>query len=103
MKTNPRTYPLLFGTDAFADNAWKNFQILPQELKQFHPKLVEKPFIVALNKADLGIEKAEKAFKAKKQEYIATSAITGIGLKDLKKALGKLVPDKRKKNTGWGK
>ena len=48
-------------------------------------------------------EKAEKAFKAKKQEYIATSAITGIGLKELKKALGKLVPDKRKKNTGWGK
>lgn len=103
LKHIERTYALLFVIDAFDDNAWKNFQTLRKELKQFHPKLVEKPFIVALNKADLGIEKAEKAFKAKKQDYIATSAVTGIGLKELKKALGQLVPDKRKKNVGWGK
>ncbi len=103
LKHIERTYALLFVIDAFEEDAWEKFQTLRTELEKFHPKLVEKPFLVALNKADLGIEKAEKAFRAKKQPFISTSAVTGIGLQDLKKALGGLVPDKRKKASGWGK
>ncbi len=103
LKHIERTYALLFVIDAFEEDAWEKFQTLRAELEKFHPKLVEKPFLVALNKADLGIENAEKAFRAKKQPFISTSAATGIGLQDLKKALGNLVPDKRKKASGWGK
>ncbi len=103
LKHIERTYALLFVIDAFDENAWKNFQTLRKELKKFHPKLVEKPYAIALNKSDLGIEKAEKAFSAKKEKFISTSAITGDGISELKRILSQLVPDKRKKSFGWGK
>ena len=103
LKHIERTYALLFVIDAFDENAWKNFQTLRKELKKFHPKLVEKPYTIALNKADLGIEKAEKIFKSKKENFVSTSAVTGEGVKELKKILSNLVPDKRKKAVGWGK
>ncbi len=103
LKHIERTYALLFVIDAFEEDAWDKFETLRTELEKFHPKLVEKPFLIALNKADLGIENAEKAFRQKKTPFISTSAVAGTGIEELKKALGKLVPDKRKKSTGWGK
>lgn len=103
LKHIERTYALLFVIDAFEDDAWKKFQTLKKELKKFHPKLLEKPYLIALNKVDLGIEKAEKDFKAKKEKFICTSAISGAGTKELIKELSGLVPDKRQKTIGWSK
>lgn len=103
LKHIERTYALLFVIDAFEEDAWDKFETLRTELGKFHPKLVEKPYLIALNKADLGIENSEKAFRQKKIPFISTSAVTRTGIEELKKALGKLVPDKRKKSTGWGK
>lgn len=103
LKHIERTYALLFVIDAFEKDAWQKFQTLCKELKNFHPKLVEKPYVIALNKSDLGIEAAVKKFKSKKENFIVTSAMSGEGIRDLVKALSDLVPDKHKKYSGWSK
>ncbi len=65
------------------------------------PKLAEKPYVIALNKKDLGIDAALKVFEKKKEKVIVTSAMTGDGCKELTIALDKLVPNKHKRATGW--
>ncbi len=103
LKHIERTYALLFVIDAFEEDAWQKFQTLRKELENFHPKLVEKPYVIALNKSDLGIEAAIKKFRSKKENFIVTSAMSGEGVRELVKALSDLVPDKHKKYKGWGK
>jgi GTP-binding protein len=72
-------------------------------LHEFHPKLSEKPYIIALNKADLGVEETLKIFKEHGELPIVTSAISGEGCESLKLALDKLVVPKNKKAAGWAK
>lgn len=103
LKHIERTYALLFVIDAFEEDAWKKFQTLRKELGDFHPKLVKKPYVIALNKSDLGIETAVRKFKAKKEKFIVTSAFSGEGIRELIQALSDLVPDKQKKYKGWSK
>jgi GTP-binding protein len=86
-----RTRALLFVIDAFEENAWKSFCLLKKELEAFHPKLLEKQFVIALNKSDLGISKAKKEFVKHKQAFIETCALSGDGCADLTKALGAIV------------
>mgnify|MGYP003537368485 FL=1 len=92
---------MLFVIDSFEEDAYQKFLILKQELKEFHPKLAEKPYVIALNKADLGNEEALKTFKENGEKPIVTSAITGEGCETLKLALDKLVIPKQKKSSGW--
>ncbi len=103
LKHIERTYALLFVIDAYEDDAWKKFQTLRKELKSFHPKLVEKPYVIALNKSDLGIDSAVRKFKAKKERFIVTSALSGEGIRELTQSLSDMVPDRHKKYKGWGK
>ncbi len=103
LKHIERTYALLFVIDAYEDDAWKKFQTLRKELKNFHPKLVEKPYVIALNKSDLGIDSAIKKFKAKKENFIVTSAFSGEGIRELTQSLSDMVPDRHKKYKGWSK
>ena len=103
LKHIERTHTLLFVIDGFAENAYEQFKILKDELKAFHPKLAEKPFIVALNKNDLGIENAIKEFKKHRQKVIITSAMTGEGCLELQQALDEAVPHVQKKKIGWSK
>lgn len=99
LKHIERTHTLLFVIDAFAEKPWEQFQILKAELQRFHPLLAHKPYLVALNKADLGIGDAEAEFKAQGQAFIAISAITGQGCKELVRALANALPQLDKK--GW--
>ena len=101
LKHIERTNALLFVIDGFEKNAYAKFQALRKELKTFHPKLAEKPYVIALNKKDLGIDTALKVFEKKKEKVIVTSAMTGDGCKELTIALDKLVPNKHKRATGW--
>jgi GTP-binding protein len=82
---------LLFVIDGFEENSWESFCLLKKELEAFHPKLLEKKFVVALNKNDLDISKAKKDFKKHKQVFIETSALNGDGCPDLASALGDVV------------
>lgn len=103
LKHIERTYALLFVIDAYEEDAWKKFQTLRKELRNFHPKLVEKPYVIALNKSDLGIDSAIKKFKAKKENFVVTSAFSGEGLRELTQSLSDMVPDRHKKYKGWSK
>jgi len=96
-----RTQTLLFVIDGFEDDAFKKFQTLCKELKAFHPKLAEKPYVIALNKADLDVSKALAAFHKKKEKPIVTSALTGEGCKELVIALDKHLPGGSKVTHGW--
>jgi len=86
-----RTKALLFVIDGFEENAWKSYCKLKKELEAFHPKLLEKKFIVALNKSDLDISKAKKEFTKHKQKVIETCALSGEGCPALTAALGDIV------------
>jgi GTP-binding protein len=86
-----RTKALLFVIDGFEENAWKSYCMLKKELEAFHPKLLEKKFIVALNKSDLDISKAKKEFAKHKQKVIETCALNGDGCATLATALGDII------------
>ncbi len=103
LKHIERTHSLLFVIDGFEEDALEKFRILQQELVDFHPKLGEKPYIIAMNKADLGVEEQVKKFEEAGEKVIVTSALSGEGCKELKLALDAMVPHKQKKASGWGK
>ena len=97
LKHIERTKALLFVIDGFTENAWKTYCTLKEELKAFHPKLLDKKFVVALNKSDLDILNAKKEFKKHKQAVIETCALSGDGCANLANALGELVYVNEKK------
>ena len=101
LKHIERTHTLLFVIDGFAENAYEQFTVLKEELKAFHPKLAKKPYVIALNKSDLGIDEAISLFKAHKEKVIVTSAMNGDGCKELMQALDEAVPHTQKKKVGW--
>lgn len=103
LKHIERTHSLLFVIDGFEEDAYEKFQILKQELREFHPKLAEKPYVLALNKSDLGVEESMKVFKEQGESFILTSAVSGEGSDALKLALEKLVVPKALKTSGWAK
>lgn len=101
LKHIERTHTLLFVIDGFAENAYEQFTVLKGELAAFHPKLAKKPYVIALNKSDLGIEEAIKQFAEHKEKVIITSAFTGEGCMELRDALDQAVPHVQKKKVGW--
>ena len=94
-----RTHSLLFVIDGFEEDAYEKFCSLRKELEEFHPKLAEKPYIIALNKRDLGEFKSLEKFKENKEKAIAVSAINGKGLKTLILAIDDAV--KPYQSPGW--
>lgn len=101
LKHIERTHTLLFVIDGFMDNAYEQFAVLKGELAAFHPKLAQKPYVIALNKSDLGIDAAIKQFKENGEKVIVTSAFTGEGCQELQEALDAAVPHVQKKKVGW--
>lgn len=101
LKHIERTHTLLFVIDGFAENAFEQFSVLKSELAAFHPKLAKKPYVIALNKNDLGIDNAIKEFADHKEKVIVTSAVTGEGCRELQQALDEAVPHVQKKKVGW--
>jgi len=91
LKHIERTRALLFVIDGFESKAWETFCLLKKELEAFHPKLLEKKFVVALNKTDLDISKAKKDFAKHKQTVIETCALNGDGCQSLANALSDIV------------
>ena len=73
---------------------WQQYQNLRFELKEHQPELLDKQFLVTLNKADLYTAKQIKSFKnlfQKQQTDLSViSASTSQGLDSLKQALAQL-------------
>lgn len=72
----------------------KAFELVMNELKEYSKELAKKPQIVVGTKIDILsdrsiIEKLRAYFKGKGYEFMAISAVTGEGIKDLKELIWK--------------
>jgi GTPase involved in cell partitioning and DNA repair len=85
--------------------AYQQFTTLRAELEQFHPQLLEKPYLVVLNKADLaesdesGDIVIDPRFKELGCPVLTTSTVTGQGLGTLKKEAFRQVLAKGSRQT----
>jgi GTP-binding protein len=93
---------LLHLVDATGEDAGKAWKTVRKEIKAYGNKLDKKPEIVALSKADavsakdLAAQKA-KLKRASKKEPLVLSAHTGKGVKEVLRALFKLVETKKER------
>jgi GTP-binding protein len=76
-----------------AELVWEQYQQLREELEDHHPELLDKDYLVSLNKIDLYsddlMQVIEDFFARQDEEIIFFSGITGDGLLQLKQALFK--------------
>ncbi len=74
-----------------AKAAWDQYQQLKDELEDHHPDLLDKKYVIGLNKIDIYdddlIEAIIDLFERKDEEIFPFSSITGDGLTAIKKAL----------------
>ena len=76
--------------------------MLLKELEAFHPLLLKKPRVVAINKSDLGVDETVALFKSNKVDALATSAVTGDGCQALVDELSKFIrPSDRSRGGAW--
>ncbi len=77
----------------------EDFQIIQGELKSFGHGLDEKPTILVASKADVAnpekLKKLKAMAKRRKLPFFAISAVTGLGVDDLKYAIGQRVEERR--------
>jgi GTP-binding protein len=89
-----RTKFLVHLLDGSEPDFLKRFKNINREMELYHPKIAQKPQIVAFNKMDL--EEARKNYKKAKDalknfQFYPISAVTGYGLKDLLFAMAKML------------
>lgn len=79
---------------------WQQYQLLQKELSNYHQSLVDKPFLVSVNKIDIYDQDLKKAikdkFKKEKQEVLLFSGYTGDGLEVLVKKLEQVLAENNK-------
>lgn len=95
LKHIERTKALLYVIDIFDENPAETFKILKKELKSFNAGLLEKDFMVVINKIDSfpedQLEEVKKEFLKKtriaKGKLLFISGLKKIGLEELKTTL----------------
>jgi len=92
LKHIERTRLLIYLLDVSSENPEEDLKKLRNELKLFEPKLLKKPFLVALNKIDL-LSKTELAALKKEwgKKALLVSAFQHKGTEDLMQAAGKKI------------
>jgi GTP-binding protein len=96
-----RSFCLAYIIDASGEDPFGQYQVLRSEMEKFHPLLLQKPKLIALNKCDLGDFKLDKRFKKEGCTILRTSALTGDGLKELRMAMQELIGVKGIRQEGW--
>lgn len=93
-----RNAVLLFMVPADADDIKAQYDILVGELEHFNPQLADKPRVLAISKSDMLDEELMAEIKATLPEgvpHIFISAVTGMGLTQLKDMLWNEITDER--------
>ena len=85
-----RTRALIFVLDGSLPEPWRDLETVRQELARFSPDLVERPYVVAVNKVDLEPARKLRA-KTRKADVYFVSALTGKGLPELMEAVVRVV------------
>ena len=73
---------------------WQHYKEINEELRKFHPSLLEKPQLAVLNKIDLPevrkrVPPIKESFREKGVDLFAISALTGEGVDDLIRQIGR--------------
>src|ERR1700755_3511058 len=80
-----------------------DFKVIQKELKRFGHGLDEKPMMVVASKADVAnpekLKKLQAMANARKMQFYAISAVTGLDVEALKYAIGERVKELREKMT----
>lgn len=93
-----RNAVLLFMVPADADDIKAQYDILVGELERFNPQLADKPRVLAVSKSDMLDEELMKEIEKtlpKGVPHILISAVTGMGLTELKDMLWREITDER--------
>lgn len=93
-----RNAVLLFMVPADADDIKAQYDILVGELERFNPQLSDKPRVLAVSKSDMLDEELMAEIEATLPEgvpHIFISAVTGMGLTELKDMLWREITDER--------
>lgn len=93
-----RNAVLLFMVPADADDIKAQYDILVGELERFNPQLADKPRVLAVSKSDMLDEELMSEIEATLPEgvpHIFISAVTGMGLTELKDMLWREITDER--------
>jgi GTP-binding protein len=96
-----RSFCLAYVIDASGEDPFGQYQVLRNEMEKFHPLLLEKPRLIALNKCDLGDFSLDERFRGEGCPILRTSALTGEGLKGLKQGIRELIGEKGIRKQGW--
>ncbi|MHB8689111.1 MAG: GTPase ObgE [Candidatus Dormibacteraceae bacterium] len=81
-----RTRVLVYVLDGSAPDPWADLATVRTEVEQFSPELARRPFVVAINKLDLGATRSLKTRNRRKGVHFI-SALTGEGLPALMEAM----------------
>ena len=85
-----RTKALVYVLDGSSPDPWKDLETVRGEVAQFSSELVQRPYLVAINKVDL--EPARRlGSRTRRRGVYFVSALTGEGLPELMEAIAKLV------------
>lgn len=93
-----RNAVLLFMVPADADDIKAQYDILVGELEQFNPQLADKPRVLAISKSDMLDDELMQEIEKTLPEgvpHIFISAVTGMGLTELKDMLWAEITDER--------
>lgn len=93
-----RNAVLLFMVPADADDIKAQYDILVSELEQFNPQLADKPRVLAISKSDMLDEELMEEIEKTLLEgvpHIFISAVTGMGITELKDILWGEITDER--------
>ncbi len=85
-----RTKALVYVLDGAAADPWEDLETVRKEVSQFSPSLLERPYVVALNKVDLEPARRLRA-RTRRRDVFFMSAITGQGVAKLADAIASLV------------
>lgn len=91
-----RNAVLLFMVPADADDIVEQYKILCRELEQFNPQLADKPRVLAISKSDMLDEELMDEIAGLLPDnvsHIFISAVTGMGLTELKDLLWREIND----------
>lgn len=82
-----RTKVILYIVDASVDEPLKEFRMVKNEMEKYHGAIMQKPFLIALNKTDMldsdSIDGLRKVFLHETETPFFISALTGDGVQAL--------------------
>jgi len=94
-----RSGVLVFLIDATDADLKGTLKLLKDELVQYDPALLSRPSLVAITKADLLDESAQKVIRKRlPKEFLLISSVSGLGLDELLKKIGNELERHRKES-----